>query len=181
MMQRKPIPVLLLFGGIATVGMILVTFVTYKAGPQTFLSLEVDLMYLIPMICAVIAANIERKRQGGFLEFRNALRIIFGILVMATALQGLFTWLLMNVFDTHFAQAVRPVWLAKSKAALQSIGMTGDQLDKNVAALKDSDPFSLGAVLFGLAKFYILGFPVSVLLAAIIKRKKPAQQPTTTL
>lgn len=179
MTSQKSFSVILLYGGIASLGMILVTFGTYKAGPRTFLSLVVDLMYLIPLICGVVAALVECRRQGGFLEFRSALRIIFGILVMATALQGLFTWLLVNMLDTHFGQAVRPVWLANAEAAYRRFGVTGNELDRNIAALKDTDPFSLAAVLFGLAKFYMLGFPLSVLLAAIIKRKKPQARQAT--
>jgi hypothetical protein len=35
--------------------------------------------------------------------------------------------------------------------------------------------------MLGLARVYVLGFLISLILAAIIKRKKPAQQPTTTL
>ncbi|HEV2479195.1 MAG TPA: DUF4199 domain-containing protein [Puia sp.] len=179
MTQRKPISVFLLYGGIAALGMILVTFGTYKAGVEAFLSLVNWLMYLIPVSFGIIAALVERRRGGGYLEFRSALRIIFGILVLATALQGLFTWLLLSVFDPHFGQLVHPVWLAKTEAAFRRVGVTGDQLDKSIAALKDSNPFSLGAVLFGLAKFYMLGFPVSILLAAIIKRKKPLERQTT--
>lgn len=181
MTSQKPISVILLFGGIATLGLILVTFCTYKAGVVTFLNPAGLLMYLIPVIFGVIAALVERRRQGGFLEFRSTLRIIFGILVMATALQGLFTWLLVNVLDPHFGQALRPVWLENSASALRRIGVTGDDLDRNIAALKETDPFGFGAVAFGLAKIYMVLFPVTLVLALLIKRKKPAEAPATTL
>lgn len=173
----KKISATVLYGAIASVGMILVTLVTYKAGPATFVDPVINLMYLIPMTFGAMAAIAERRRQGGFLEFRNALRIIFGILVVATALQGLFTWLLVNVFEPGFGQAVRSAWLANAIATYQRFGITGDELEKNVAVLKESDPFSVGSVLFGLAKFYIVGFPVSVILAVIVRQKKAVMAP----
>lgn len=181
MTQQKPIPVIWLYGGIATLGMIVVTLCSYKAGPVTFLRPGGELMYLIPLACGAIAALVRRHRQGGYLEFRNALRIIFGILVLAVALQGLFTWLLVNVIDPHFGDALRPVWLANTEAAYRRFGMPDDEVKRNIESLKGTNPFSFGSVMLGLARVYVLGFLISLILAAITKRKKPAQQPTTTL
>jgi len=179
MMQRKPIPLTALYGGIATLAMIVVTLGTYKAGPVSFLKLTVELMYLIPLACGAIAALVRRSQQGGYLEFRNALRIIFGILVLAVALQGVFTWLLVNVIDPHFGQALRPVWLANTESAYRRFGMPDDEIRKNIDSLKNTNPFSFGSVMLGLARVYILGFLISLILAAITKRKKPMERPTT--
>jgi hypothetical protein len=179
MTQRKPIPLALLYAGIATLGMIVVTLGTYKAGPVSFLKLTVDWMYLIPLACGVIAALVRRKRQGGYLEFRNALRIIFGILVLAVALQGVFTWLLVNVIDPHFGEALRPVWLANTEAAYRRFGMPDDEVRRNIDSLKNTNPFSLGSIMLGLARVYIVGFLITLILAAIVKRKKPVERQTT--
>lgn len=179
MTQRRPIPLTVLYGGIATLGMIAVTLATYKAGPAAFLKLTVELMYLIPLVCGLIAALVGRERQGGYLEFRNALRIIFGILVLAVALQGLFTWLLVNVIDPHFGDALRPVWLANTEAAYRRFGMPDDEVKRNIDSLKGTNPFSFASVMLGLARIYIVGFLISLILAAIVKRKKPRERQTT--
>lgn len=178
MAQRKPIPLTILYGGIATLGMIAVTLGTYKAGPETFLRLTVDLMYLIPLACGVIAALVERQRIG-FLEFRSALRIIFGILVLAVFLQGLFTWLLANLIDPHFGQALRPVWLANTESAYRRFGMPDDEVRRNIESLKGTNPFSFASIMLGLARVYIIGFLISLILAAIVKRKKPQERQAT--
>jgi hypothetical protein len=179
MTQRKPIPLTVLYGGIATLGMIVVTLGTYKAGPATFLRLTVDFMYLIPLVCGVVAAFVERKRQGGYLEFRSALRIIFGILVLAVALQGIFTWLLVNVIDPHFGETLRPAWLSNTEAAYRRFGMPEDELKRNIDSLKGTNPFSFASVMLGLARVYIIGFLISLILAAIVKRKKPQERQAT--
>jgi hypothetical protein len=35
--------------------------------------------------------------------------------------------------------------------------------------------------MLGLARIYILGFLISLVLAAIVKRKKPEERPSTTI
>lgn len=181
MAQQKSIPVTILYGGIAGLGMILFTIGTYKAGVETFLGPVVFFMYLIPLACGVIAALVERQRRGGYLEFRAVLRIVFGILVLSMALQVLFTWLLVHVIDPHFGQLLAPAVLVKMEAAYRRFGMEEDEIAKNVAAARGTDPFSLGSMLLGLARDYILGFLISLVLAAIIKRKKPEERPSTTI
>jgi hypothetical protein len=61
-MSHKPIPVMLLYGGIAAGAMVVITFMTYKGGIDSFLNKSVYLVNLIPLACGVIAALIERKR-----------------------------------------------------------------------------------------------------------------------
>jgi hypothetical protein len=181
MAQQKLIPVTILYGGIAALGMILFTIGTYKTGVESFLGSVVFLMYLIPLACGVIAALVERQRHGGYLEFRAVLRVVFGILVLSMALQVLFTWLLVHIIDPHFGQLLTPAVLVKMEAAYRRFGMPEDEIAKNVAAAKGTDPFSLGSMLLGLARDYIIGFLISLVLAAIIKRKKPEERPSTTI
>jgi Protein of unknown function (DUF4199) len=178
--QKRSIPVTLLYGGIAGLGMIVFTIGTYKAGTEAFLGSVVYWMYLIPMICGVIAASIERNRQGGWLEFREALRIVFGIMVVAMALQLSFTWLLVHVIDPRFGASLGPAVLVKMEAAYRRFGMPEDEIAKNIAAARGTDPFSFGSMLLGLARDYVIGFLISLALAAIVKRKKPEERLSTT-
>lgn len=178
--RQKPVPVLLLYGGIAAAAMVLLVFMTYKGGIESFLNKSVWLINLIPLTFGVIAALTERKRQGNYLEFRSALRIIFGILVIALAVQGLFIWLLTHVFDTHFGQALIPAWLKDTETTYRRFGMPEDEIAKNIAAEKGTDPFDIPNTMLGLARDYIVGFLISLILAAITKRKKPEErQPIT--
>ena len=180
MAQRKSIPLTVLYGGIATLGMILFTIGTYKGGTETFIGLVVYWMYLIPMVCGVIAALIERNRQGGYLPLQGALKFIFGIFVVAIALQRLFAWLLVHVIDPRFGQLLGPAVLARMETTYRHFGMPEGEIARNIAASKGTDPFSVGSILQGMALVYIIGFLISLVLAAVVKRKKPEERPTTT-
>jgi hypothetical protein len=181
MTSQKPISVILLYGGIATLGMLGILFTAYRGGIDTFLNQAFFVINLIPLVCGVIAAFVQKKRQGGFLEFREALKIIFGILVIGLALEALFLWLLMHVIDPHFGQAIGPASLVKTEATYRRFGVPEDEISRSIAEQKGTDPFSVKSLFLGTAMFYVMGFVVSAGLAFAIKRKKPADQPTTTL
>lgn len=179
MAAKRTISPTLICGAVATLGMILFTIGTYRSGIQSFIGPVVYLMYLFPLACGVIAALVERKRRGGYLEFRSALRIIFGMLVAAMALQVLFTWFLVHVIDPHFGAALGPAILVKMADAYRRFGMPEDEISRNIDAAKGTDPFSFGSMLLGLARDYVIGFLISLILAAIVKRKKPAERQQT--
>ena len=170
----------LVCGGIGALGMILFTIGMYKSGIQAFIGPVVYLMYLIPLACGIIAAAIERKRDGGFLEFRSALRIIFGILVAGMALQAVFNWFLVHVIDPHFGRVLNTAILEKMEQTYRRFGMPEDQIRRNIDPQKGTDSFTFGKMFFGLALYSIVGFLISLILSAIVKRKAPMERPTTT-
>ena len=179
MAQQKTISPTLLYGGISTAAMLVFTFITYKGGVESFIGSVVYLMYLLPLGFGCVAALVDRGRHQGYLAFRAALRIIFGIFVASLAIQTLFTWLLVHVIDPHFGQALGPAVLTKMEQAYRRFGMPEDEISRNIAAAKGTDPFSFGSMILGLARDYIVGFLISLILAAIVKRKKPEERQQT--
>lgn len=175
MTATKKISTTILYGSIASLAMILFTIATWRGGTQVFMSVGFY-RYPIPVVFAIAAALIERHRLG-WLEFRPALKICFGIIVMAFAVQGLFTWILVHLIDPAFGRALRPVALADAEAWYRRLKMQEDDIRTNIDAIKDTDPFGFGSILFGLAKTYVLFFLVAVLLAAVIRRKQPTKAP----
>jgi|SRR5690348_12109815 len=179
MTQWKKIPVTVLYGGLASLAMILFTIGTWRAGPQAFMSIGF-FRYLIPPVFAIAAMLVERHRVG-YLDFRPALKICFGIIVIAFAIQGLFTWILCQFIDPAFDRALRPIELANEAAWYRRLGMQEDDIRTSIDAMKDIDPFGLGSIAFGLAKTYVPFFLIAVLLAAVVKRKKSVEAPNKNL
>ncbi len=172
--NKRTIPVVLLYGGIAALAMILFTIGTYRGGVQTFISNIVYLMYLIPVGFGIAAALVEKSRRQGFIDFRAALKACFGVMVLSLAIQAIFTWILVHVIDPGFDAALRPAVLAQTEAAYRRFGMPEDEIGKNIAALKDTDPFAPSGTAIGLARNYIVGFLIAVLVSAVVRHKKPA-------
>ena len=170
---QKKVSVTLLYGGIASLCIVLFTIATWRGGVNTFLGNVAYFMYLIPVGFAIAGGLAAKKRGHGFIGFRAALQVCFGIIVLTLAVQLLFIWILVHLIDPPFGQALIPVALAKMVATYKQLGMPEDQLAKNVEAAKGTDPFSFGSMAMGLARNYIVGFLIAALMAALIKCKAP--------
>jgi hypothetical protein len=154
--------------------MILFTIGTYLGGTQAFIGSVVYWMYLSPVLFAVIAVLVQKRRQQGSIDFRAALKVCFGVIVLSLALQMLFTWILVHFIDPGFGRTLPPAVLIKTENTYRRFGMPEDEISRNITALQGTDPFSFGSMVLGLARDYIIGFLIALLLAAILGHKKPA-------
>ncbi|HXB96384.1 MAG TPA: DUF4199 domain-containing protein [Puia sp.] len=175
-MNSPKISTAVLYGLIAGLLLIGLTFGTYEGGIRVFISPVSYLGYVILIALAIAAALVEKKRGGGYLEFRDAVKASFTVFVIGLALQTLFYWLLLHVIDTHFQQALAQAIQVRTIAAMRSYGWTEDAIQRAIADEKGSDQFSPGRTLTGLALIYIVLFLVSLLIAAMVRRKKQAGQ-----
>ena len=75
----KKITITLLFGLIAALSMILIILGTYWAGPQAFLGNTGYLGYPLVILLAATAAALEKRANGGVIDFRPALKTAFKI------------------------------------------------------------------------------------------------------
>ncbi len=120
----------LVFGLGAALSMMLVTFGTYRAGPETFLGPAAYLGNAVIILLAAAAAFIRKRANGGVLGFRPALKAAFSVLVLGVFGQYLFTWLLLNTIDPHFRDTLLPVIAKNSEAAYRKFGMPEDQIKR---------------------------------------------------
>ena len=171
MAMAKKIPVVLLYGILASLGMIAVTTITYLRGVNAFLGPSAYLMYLFPVVLAVIAALAQKRRKGGIVSFRDALKACFGVIVLALAIQTLFTLILVKWVDPGFGRALPGAVLAKMESTFRQFHVPEDEIASSLAEQKKSDPFAVAPMLVGLARKYIIGFPIAVLFAAVIGQR----------
>jgi peptidoglycan/LPS O-acetylase OafA/YrhL len=169
----------LLCGGIASVCLVGLTAGTWLGGVQVFLGWIGNLKYPILIGLAIVAALAEKKRNGGFLEFRAGLKTCFAIFVLALTVQTLFAWLLLNVIDPPFKEKLLVAVPIRMAEAYRHFGMSEDQVSQALDAEKGSDPFSLGRMFQGMGFSYILHFLIALLIAAVIRRKGPSPDPIT--
>ncbi|HEY4209344.1 MAG TPA: DUF4199 domain-containing protein [Puia sp.] len=159
-------------GLIAGLALILLTTVLYLGGINTFIGYS-WLIYLILIIAAVIAPVMEKKAGNGYLDFKDALKAAFLVFVVALLLQSLFNWVLLNFIDIGFRNAVEQETLNKAEKFMQSMKMNQDLIDKTLDEQRGKNQYALPKILLGLCIFYILCFLVSLVIAAIVKKKKP--------
>jgi len=173
-MQPRKISISLTCGLVAGLAMILLTTVLYLSGVNAYLGPAAYLGYAILLTMAIVAPLREKKDGGGYLEFRDALKAAFLVFVIALALQTLFTWVLMNYIDPAFRQVVEQAIMEKMEKFMLRMNLSQDKIDEALAKDRGANQFSLSKSMIGLCVSYIVFFLVSLVIAAIVKKKKPA-------
>jgi len=168
--QKKP-SIVLLYGAIAAGVMIGFTLVTWRGGPEAFIGRAGYIKYILLIGIALVAGIAARKQNDSYLEFRQALKIIFGVMVIGMAVQTLSAWLLLCI-DTKFKHQLMPVLIAQTEATYRSFKFSDEDITRMVEQVKAGDPFSLWNMLGGLARIYIILFLVSLGLAAAVGQRK---------
>lgn len=171
-MEAKKTDKGVLYGSIAALSMILFTIVLYFGGIKLYLSGFAYLGYAILISLAALAALAQKKANGGWLEFQAALKTSFTVFVLALAAQTLFTWLLLNIIDTHFKNALTQAIFEKTEAVMKKFGLSDDQMERAMTSERSKDQFSLSRMILGLAFNCIVHFIIALLIAAIVKKKK---------
>ncbi|MBS1606862.1 MAG: DUF4199 domain-containing protein [Bacteroidetes bacterium] len=169
-MGGKKISISLQYGLIAAGAVVLFILGTYWAGPKVFVGGTAFLTYLIAIAFAVAAVMVKKKANGGFLTFEEAVKTSFVVIVIALAMRTLFPWLLVNYIDPHFRERLIPEMVAQTENGYRKFGASEDKIRELVESLR-KEPFPLGPMLMDLALSYIVFFFISLLIAAILKRK----------
>ena len=151
----------------------IITLIQYMGGLKWYLSPVGFLTYIIVIVMAVLAGLKQKKNNGGYLEFKDALKVTFSVFASAFLLQTLFTYVLLNFIDVTFKQAVGQEVINKSEEFMRSFGASESQIDEAMEKAGEKDSFSLGSMILGYGIWCIVWFLVSLIIAAIIKKNKP--------
>jgi hypothetical protein len=143
---------------------------TYWAGPKVFVGGVAFLGYVIAIAFAAAAALAQKKTNGGVIGFRDAVKTSFIVFVLGLLMRVLFPWVLVNYIDPHFKEQLIPEIAAQAEKSYRAFGVPEDRIREQVDNLKN-EPFPLWSMLTGLAWSYIVFFFISLLIAAVVKRK----------
>ena len=152
--------------------MIVFTTLLYLGGVKSFIGGIAYLGYVIMIGLAATAALVQKKANGGYLEFAEALKICFTVFVLALVIQTLFTWLLLNVIDPHFKAVLKDAVIKKMQEVYSQFGITQDKIDKAITEEQTIDHYSLKEMSMGFAFSCIVHFVIALVIAAIVKKKK---------
>jgi hypothetical protein len=170
-MAAQKISILLLFGLIASGVMTIVIFGAWLAGPLAYVGWPLWLGRSLVILLAAIAAASEKRARNGILNFQSALRIAFGVMVMAIVVQTFFYWLIPNVVDPHFNQRLFPVILEKAQRDYRAIGVPEDQIRPVLEDIRTHNQFSLGRMIQGTAPLLLIFGIIAILIAVTVRSK----------
>lgn len=163
----------LTYGVLAGLGICLLSLVLYLSGLDAFLKYA-WFNYLILIIFGVIAGLAQKKAHGGILEFADALKVVFGTMVLALLIQMVFNYILLNLVDVSFAEALKQASIDKGEEIMRKFGAPSEEIDSYLDKAAKDNPNSFKNMFFGFAIWSIVAFLVALIISAIIKRNKPA-------
>lgn len=163
----------LMYGVICGLVSIFVTVILYLIGVKAFMGPLSFLGFAIPIAIGVLAGLARKKAQGGFLEFREALQTAFLVMVIGTVISVLFNYVLLNYIDVPFREALAQETAETQARWMQKFNAPQDQIDKAVADTLNGNNYTLAKMLLSAAFISIFWFLMSLIVAAIIKKKKP--------
>lgn len=159
----------LINGGVS----VLFTVILYLGGANTFVSPVAYLGVALPIVVCVIGALHIKKQHGGYLDFKDALKATFLILVIGSLIATVFQFVLFNYIDVSFREALAQVTAEKVEYMMRKFGMPEDQIDKAVDETLSKNNYTIGRLMLGFLSSCIVSFIVALIISAIIKRKQP--------
>ncbi|MCC6289877.1 MAG: DUF4199 domain-containing protein [Chitinophagaceae bacterium] len=161
------------YGLISGLASVIFGLLLYLNGAKSFVSPIAWMGFLIPIVIAVLAGIKQKKNNGGYLDFAGALKVVFTTFVIGTIISTIFNYVLFNFIDVPFREALTQESTEKMQEMMQKFGAPQDAIDKATEEALKGNNYSLGKTSLSAAFICIFWFVVSLVIAAIVKKKKP--------
>jgi uncharacterized protein DUF4199 len=166
----------LTYGVILGLVMIIYTVILYLGGVKLFISPLAWVAWCIPIVVAVLGGLKQKKALGGYMSYGEALKTVFLICVIGSLISTIFSYVLFNIIDEPFRQALAQETAVIQEKMMRKFGASDALIEKSVADTLNGNSYTIGKIMLGYAFGLIFWFIVSLIIAAIIKKNKPEFQ-----
>jgi hypothetical protein len=166
---REGVKIGLINGAIA----LLLMYGSYYAGLDSFVTVQFISKFIPYMMIILIIYGFQlRKRNGGYLAFRDGLKYSFMSYVIVAILVAIGTYILFNVVDKNLTQKAFDLSLEKMKSTFVGMGMKEEEIEKAMGK-RETQKTDFPTIFLGTGFGLIWDFIVSLVVALIIRREKP--------
>jgi hypothetical protein len=160
-------------GLINSVIALLLMFGSYYAGLGNFVTVQFVAKFIPYMMIILIIYGIQlRKRNGGYLSFRDGLKYSFMSYVVVGVLMAIGTYILYDLIDKDLTQKSFDLSVEKIKNTFAGMGMKDEDIEKAMGNGK-AQKTDFGTIFLGTGFGLIWDFVVSLIVSLIIRREKP--------
>jgi hypothetical protein len=175
-METKKVNTLLQYGLLSAVISLLLFVVLYMGGIKLFTSPLAYAAFLVPIIFAVLACVKEKKQRGGYLDFGKALQIAFAVFVISSLVTTIANYVVLNFVDNEFRDALQQYSMEQTEKWMKKFGAPQDQIEKALKDTAEKNPFTAGKLALGFAFYCFLWFIFSLIIALIVRKKRPENE-----
>ncbi|WP_181309063.1 DUF4199 domain-containing protein [Rufibacter sp. XAAS-G3-1] len=123
---------------------------------------------IIPIVGIVMAYNYFKKENNGFMSYGQGLGTGTILSAVSGVLSGIFTYIYLKFVDANIIQQIRNASIEE----MESKGMSDEQIEQATSMTeKFTSPEMM--LVMGFIGAIILGFILSLVIAAIMKRNRP--------
>ena len=159
----------LICGGIS----IVFTLLLYMGGVKWFVHPIAWTGLALPIVVAVLGGLAQKKANGGFLTFAEGLKTTFTVFVIGSLVATVFQYVLFNIIDVPFREALAQETAEMTAKMMEKFGASQENIDKATTEAMNGNNYSIAKMALSFAFGCILWFLFSLIIAAIIKKKKP--------
>lgn len=131
---------------------------------------------LLWLVLAVFAARDTRQQQDGYANFVELLQTAFFTLALVIFTSNVFLYVFSNFIDLSYINTLKLSVIESTQTFMQNFGAPDEEIEKAITALENEDfSMSFSGTAQNIASSWVVGLVVSLLVAAIMQRKKPHQ------
>jgi hypothetical protein len=133
-----------------------------------------NFVILIGALVGIVLSGIQqRKAMGGFITIKEAFSALFITTLIATFINAVYGYIYASSIDPNLVDKIK----AGSIALMERMKAPEEAIDQAIAAMdaKTKDSLKLSKVLFAYAQSLVGYGIVNFIIAAIIKKNKPAE------
>ena len=159
------------WGIIGAISTVVISLLTYMVGPKFYLQGGSWIGLIALLVFMVMAGREERSKQGGFLNFQEALKPIFLCFIITTFSSTVLQILMYKVIDPSLAETTKQIAIEGIQKLKNFLGEEG--YEKAMEGIESQDFSSIRQYVVGFATNILLGFGFSALVALFIKKNRP--------
>jgi len=114
------------------------------------------------IVMGIIAIYHVKKKQNGFISFKEAFTVFFIVFLIGIACQCLSNSIIFNGIDPKAKEIVKELFVEYTLTMSQKQGITQEEIAKNIDIIKQSDDFSvpklMQSALLNILPFSLIGF-----------------------
>jgi hypothetical protein len=154
---------------------LILMYASYYAGMDAFVNMQFYTRFIPYMALILVLYGFQlRKKNGGYLSFKEAIQFTFMSYVIAGVVIGIGTYILFNLVDPNLTRKSFDVATEKLKKMTAGSG-DQDKLNEQIRKLREgSTETGVKDIFLGTGIGWIWDFVVSAIISFIIRKEKPA-------
>ncbi len=162
-------------GLIAATVTIAYTLIAYVVGIELFTNFWIPMVIIFGILIYLILSLKKVRESLGTMSFQEGFLNFAVMAAIYVFVSQLFNFLLLNVIDPEFGVTVNDVIIEKAIGMMERFGAPENEIEKALVDMEndfESQKSFVGA-LWGWVKFYGFFIIVGLIVAAVMKTKKP--------